>query len=107
MVEAEAPISGDPQTAIILAVLGLLGLVLVAVVTGVFSLMSARANRVTPSLPAPVPTVTEHVLYERVAVLERRADDSDERDEVQDRRLDQHERALDIDSVDWRHRDDR
>jgi hypothetical protein len=100
-VDAPAP---DSQTAIILGVIGLLTAVLVALATGVFSLLSARANRTEPAPPSPVPVPAgDHVLYERIAVLERRADDSDERDEVQDRRLDQVERRLDIDNPEWRH----
>jgi hypothetical protein len=46
-------------------------------------------------------------LRERVAVLERRADDSDDRDEVQDRRLDQIEDRLDLDNPRWGHHDGR
>lgn len=98
---ADSPAGQDAQTAIVLGVIGLLTAVLVAVATGVFSVLTARANRTTP---APVSPMGDHTLFERVAVLERRADDSDERDEVQDRRLDQLERAADLDNPDWRHR---
>lgn len=95
---AETP-AQDSQTAIILGVIGLLTAVLVAVATGVFSVMSARASRnAAANPPDTIP------LHERVAVLERRADDADERDETQDRRLDQHERVLDLDNPNWRHR---
>lgn len=84
---ADAP--ADSQTAIILGVIGLLTAVLVALATGVFSLLSARANRTEPAPPSPVPVPAgDHVLYERIAVLERRADDSDERFDVMDHRLD-------------------
>ena len=80
----------DSRTAIVLAVIGLTTGVMVAVVTGIFALLSARANRNAAAV-APVPLPVEHILYERVAVLERRADDTDDR-------LDRHERM--------RHRDD-
>lgn len=99
LLAADAPASQDSHTAIILGVIALLTGVLVAVVGGIFSLLSARASR--SSLP---PLLDDVPLHERVAVLERRADDADDRDETQDRRLDQHERVLDIDNPDWRHR---
>lgn len=103
---ATEPANQDAQTAIILGVIGLLTAVLVAVATGVFSLLSAKANRTAPAPPPPTPAAPTldavgH-LRERVAVLERRADDSDERDELQDRRLDQVEDHLDLDNPRWR-----
>lgn len=81
---------------VITAAIVALGGVLVAIV-------NSRGNRTTPSPPPPT-SVDEHVLYERTAVLARRADDSDERFEVQDRRLDQLERVLDLDDPKWRAR---
>lgn len=90
-----APADSDPNTAIILAVIGLLTAVLVAVATGVFSLLSARQNRTGAAPPAPTPLHADHVLYERVAVLERRTDDADERFDVMDRA-----RARDRDEID-------
>jgi hypothetical protein len=81
----------DSRTAIILAVIGLTTGVVVAVVTGVFALLTARTNRDAATVAAPVTLPVEHGLYERVAVLERRADDADDR-------FDRHERT--------RHRDD-
>lgn len=109
---AEQQPGQDAQTAIILGVIGLLTAVLVAVATGVFTLLSARANRTAPAPPPPTATTSfdgEVVgnLRERVAVLERRADDSDDRDEVQDRRLDQIEDRLDLDNPRWGHHDGR
>lgn len=80
---------------VITAAIVALGGVLVAIV-------NSRANRTTPSPPSPNPSANEHELYERTAVLSRRADDSDERDEVQDRRLDKIERVLDINDPEWR-----
>lgn len=81
---------------VITAAIVALGGVLVAIV-------NSRASRTTPSPPSPVPTSSGHELYERTAVLTRRADDNDERDDVQDRRLDQIERRLDLDNPEWRH----
>lgn len=77
---------------------------LVAVATGVFSLLSARANRTAPAPPPPTPELNGvGALRERIAVLERRADDADDRDEMQDRRLDQIEDRLDLDNPRWGH----
>ena len=74
---------------VITAAIVALGGVLVAIV-------NSRSNKTTPSPPAPTATPSgDHALYERTAVLARRADDSDERFEVMDRRLDLLERRLD------------
>lgn len=104
---AEQTANQDGQTAIILGVIGLLTAVLVAVATGVFTLLSAKAGRTAPAPPPPVTNVVDGdmagLLRERVAVLEDRADDSDDRDAVQDRRLDQLERHADLDNPEWRH----
>jgi len=102
---ADPPASQDGQTAIILGVIGLLTAVLVAVATGVFSLLSARANRTAPAPPPPLLPESDAMghVRERLAVLERRADDADDRDELQDRRLDQVERHLDLDNPEYRH----
>ena len=81
---------------IVVAAITALGGVLVAVV-------NSRTNRTTASPPSPTPAPgSDHVLFERTAVLARRADDGDERDELQDRRIDQIERVLDLGNPDWR-----
>lgn len=82
---------------VITAAIVALGGVLVAVV-------NSRSNKTTPSPPAPTSGGSDHVLYERTAVLNQRADDADSRDEVQDRRLDHIERVLDIKNEEWRGR---
>jgi hypothetical protein len=82
---------------VITAAIVALGGVLVAIV-------NSRANRTTPSPPAANATTNEHELYERTAVLAARADDSDERDEIQDRRLEVIERVLDLNNKQWRGR---
>jgi hypothetical protein len=98
---AEAPASSDSHTAIILGVIALLSAVMVAVATGIFQLLSARASRTEPSPPAPIPTAGQDVaLYERTAVLSQRADDNDERDDVQDRRHEHTEDRLEL-IEDW------
>jgi hypothetical protein len=61
---------------VITAAIVALGGVLVAVV-------NSRSSRTTPSPPPPT-SIDEHVLYERTAVLARRADDSDDRFHVMD-----------------------
>lgn len=63
---------------VITAAIVALGGVLVAIV-------NTKASKTTPSPPAPATSVDEHVLYERTAVLARRADDSDERFHVIDK----------------------
>lgn len=80
---------------VITAAIVALGGVLVAIV-------NSRSNRTTPSPPAPSTSADEHVLYERTAVLSSRADDSDSRFEVLDRRVDRIERVLDITNEEWR-----
>ncbi len=84
----------------------MIGGVITAAIVALGGVMVAMVNRgsrqTTPSPPAPAGTGSDHELYERTAVLTRRADDADERDEVQDRRLDQIERVLDIDNPRWR-----
>lgn len=94
----------DSQTAIILGVIGLLTAVLVAIATGVFGLLSARQNRTAPAPPSPLNGSSGDVsqLRERVAVLERRADDNDERDDIQDHRIEHIERAKDYNDPRWR-----
>jgi hypothetical protein len=88
----------DTQNALVLAIVGALSGLLVALATGVFNLLTARQVRREGSLPEDAQTM----LFERTAVLTQRADDSDERDETQDRRLDVLERVLDLDNPNWR-----
>lgn len=107
---AADPSAQDGETAIILAVIGALSLVLVAAVSGLFALLSAKANRTAPAPPPPTAAPNPDgisVIRERIAVLERRADDSDERDDVQDRRLNRIEDRLDLDDPRWTGRHDR
>lgn len=102
---ADAPDgSGTDQLIIILG-----GVIVAAITAGgtvLVAVVNARTNRTAPSPPSPTseptPTVDAIHLREDVAVLRYRADDSDERDEIQDRRLDQIERHLDMDNPRWR-----
>jgi hypothetical protein len=94
----------DTQTAIILAVIGLLTVVLGAAVTGLFALWTARTNR-ADQVPGPTGVNFHDYVVGELAKLQQRADNADSERSVIDRRLDQHERALDIDNPDWRHRD--
>lgn len=77
---------------VITAAIVALGGVLVAIVN----------SRSKPAVPAPPTSADEHVLYERTAVLNVRADDADARFEVLDRRVDRIERVLDIKNEEWR-----
>lgn len=80
-------------------------MVLGAAVTGLFALWTARTNRADRVPVEPAGTSFHDYVIAELAVLRQRADDSDSERKVIDRRLDQHERALDIDNPDWRHRD--
>jgi hypothetical protein len=96
---ADAP-APDSQTAIILGVIGLLTAVLVAVVTGVFMLLSARANRTEPAPPASTPNASADLAFRdyvvgELAVNRKRDDDNDERDDLQDHELRDQREVLD------------
>lgn len=86
----------DAQNALVLAIVGGLSALLVALATGLFQLLAAKQNR------QQTPENAQTLLFERTAVLASRADDSDDRDETQDRRLDMIERHLDMDNANWR-----
>ena len=98
---AAEPASQDGQTAIILGVVGALSLVLVAAVSGIFALLTAKANRTEPAPPPPTPqqgpdlAFRDYVVGE-LAVARARDDDHDEARELVDRRLDRIERHLDL-----------
>lgn len=94
--------ASDAQNALVIAIVGAGAVLLAALVAGTFQLLAARAQRQNNMIPENAQTL----LFERTAVLQARADDSDDRDEAQDRRLDQLERALDIDNINWRHPND-
>lgn len=93
---AAASGGSEAQNALVLAIVGAGSALLVAIATGLFQLLSARQGR------REEPESAQTLLFERTAVLASRADDSDERDQVQDRRLDQIERVLDVDNPQWR-----
>lgn len=102
LVEAVEPASANDQTAIILAIIGLLTAVLVSIVTGLFSQMSAKANRTEPappsSAPAPAPGVDlpfRDWVVGQIGRGEQRDDDNDERDDIQDRELRDQRNVLD------------
>lgn len=86
---AEVPASDNTQ--IILGIFTLLGIVATGIGGVVIALINAR-NRppaATPAEPDP------GSLRERVGVLEFRAEDNDQRDDVQDRHLDRQDDRLD------------
>lgn len=94
LVAAEQPAGQDSQTQIILAIIGLLSLVLVAATGGLFSLLTAKANRTSPAPPPPTASSSPGVdlafrdfVVGELAVNRKRDDDNDERDDVQDREL--------------------
>jgi hypothetical protein len=101
LVAAEAPAPAGVSDQLIIMVGGVITAAIVALGGVLVAIVNSRSKAAAPPPPT---SIDEHVLYERTAVLARRADDSDERDEVQDRRLDQLERVLDLDNPEWRHR---
>ena len=88
----------DAQNALVLSIVGAAGLLLVAIATGLFQVWAAKQSRSGSQVPESAQTL----LFERTAVLSARADDADDRDVLQDRRLDQIERHLDLQNVNWR-----
>lgn len=102
---ADVPASGGASDQLIITVGAVITAAIVALGGVMVAVVNSRGGKTAPSPPAPATSADEHVLYERTAVLARRADDADERDEVQDRRLDQLERVLDLDNPEWRRRD--
>jgi hypothetical protein len=98
-----AAITGTSDQLIIM-VGGVITAAIVALSGVLVAIVNSRANKTTPSPPAATATTNEHELYERTAVLSRRMDDSDERDEIQDRRLEVIERVLDLNNKQWRGR---
>jgi hypothetical protein len=93
--------SQDAQNALVLAIVGIGGTLLVTIAAGLFQVWAAKQNR-----QQQVPENAQVTLFERTAVLSDRADDCDTRDETQDRRLDQIEKRLDLENPRWRAGDD-
>jgi Na+/glutamate symporter len=89
--------SQDAQNALVLAIVAAVAGLLVAICTGIFQVWAAKQNHSNQ-----IPENAQTMLFERTAVLSSRADDADDRDEAQDRRLDVIERHLDLDNINWR-----
>jgi hypothetical protein len=104
---ADEPVGSGTGADPLVVVIGSLATAVVGgIVAIVVASINARANRTAPAPPPPTsaPATADAIgMHEDIAVLRYRADDSDERDEIQDRRLDQIERYLDIESAQWRH----
>jgi hypothetical protein len=115
---ADTPaLGGGGSDQLIVMVGGVIVAAIGGLVTIVVAVINTRSNRTSPSPPPADPGggevralrdtvkgLAEDVgfLRERVARVELRAQDSDSRDEMQDRRLEQIERAKDIDHPGWR-----
>lgn len=80
---AEVATGGGPNEALIYAVGSFLGIVVTTVGVIVVQAIKSRADRT-----APAPPPADAQMTERIAVLEFRAQDSDERFDVADRALD-------------------
>lgn len=94
VISAATDAGGESSQPIIVALISALGGVMVAVVTGLVAIARRESN---DRRPPDTPT-----LGERAAVLERRAEDNDQRDDLQDHRLDTVERYLYRSDPDWR-----
>lgn len=90
---AAAEPSADPSQPIVVALISALG----GVVAAAFAALVSIARREDRNEPTATPS-----LGERTAVLERRALDNDERDDLQDHRIESVERFLDRRHPDWR-----
>jgi hypothetical protein len=93
----------DPSQPIVVALISALGGVIVAAFGALVTLARRDSNRDEPAAPNVPP------IGERTAVLERRASDSEERDDMQDRwlkhidtRVERIERRLNHDDEEWR-----
>ena len=98
---AEAGGNGD---ALILAVWAFLGIVVTTLGTIAVQGLKGRSERTTASPPSPLDNASLLQLMREHGALFQRADDSDERDEMQDRRIDDIERHLDRNDPEWRTR---
>ena len=101
------PLAADPvdvSGALISAVWTFLGIVVATLGTIAVQALKGRAERrTTQSPPAPVDNASLIQLAKDIGQLDERASDSDDRDEMQDRRLERIERHLDHSNPDWRH----
>lgn len=106
---AEAPSQAGVSDQLIIVVGGIVTAAIAALSAVLVAMVNRGSSRTTPSPPAPV--TANHELYERTAVLRKRADDSDGRFELYDRARDA-DRAdledvlgfLDRNEPDWRSR---
>lgn len=107
LLAAEAPTSGGNDQLLVM-----IGGIVVAAIGAAATVLVAALNRSNKTAPSPPGAsgpgsdmaFRDYVIGE-IAVGRKRDDDGDERDEIQDRRLDQIERVLDLDNPEWRHRD--
>lgn len=88
---------------LVIAITGLLVAVVTAASGVIVALINSKKSATAPSPPGSDDHEDWIFARERIAVLDQRADDKDQQDEIQDRRLDQIERHLNLDRDDWRH----
>lgn len=98
---ADPPAQTGVSDQLIIMIGGVVTAAIVALGGVLVAMVNRGSGRTTASPPAPAPT-SDHALYERTAVLARRADDADDRFEMQDRRLDALERHHDNCDPGWR-----
>lgn len=95
MSAAEAPTQSGVSDQLIIVIGGVVTAAIVALGGVMVAIVNRGGGKTTASPPAPTPAGGDHELYERTAVLARRADDSDERFDVIDKA-----RASDRDDLD-------
>lgn len=98
-----------PGDSLIIAIFTFLGIVVTTVGVIVVQAIKTRSERTAPAPPAPTDTALLMQLAKEQGQLVQRADDSDERDDYQDKALDNHgdrieaiERHLDHHEPNWR-----
>ena len=87
---------------LVIAITGLLVAVVTAASGVIVALVNSKKSATAPSPPGSNDHDDWIFARERIAVLDQRADDADQQREIQDRRLEQIERHLDLDRPQWR-----
>lgn len=100
LVAAETPTT-PVSDQLILTVGGIITAAIVTLGGVLVAIVNSRSKQTTASPPPVSTAVDEHVLFERTAVLARRADDGDERDAVEDQRIDKLERWAEQHDPGW------
>ena len=109
LIRAAEQAPSTPNDSLIVAIFTFLGVVITTIGVVVVQAIKSRAERTAPAPPAPSDTAVLMQLAREQGQLVQRIDDSDERDDMQDRalhnygdRLEALERYNDHRDPDWR-----